>query len=211
MPQQPALSSAIGPWAVAAVVMGSAMVGCGDAGPMDSSAGEPAEATAKASFRSSTHQPYTQLGMNTDKRDPQGRTVRVACAVCHHALEPKPENARARKLEGFHEGVVVEHAELGCQSCHQGPSYEGFHLVSGEVVEYGNVVELCAQCHGQQWRDYQHGAHGGMTGHWDLGAGPRQRNHCIDCHAPHSPKLRQQWPAPMPNYRFLGPEEGEHG
>jgi nitrate reductase cytochrome c-type subunit len=53
---------------------------------------------------------------------------------------------------------------------------------------------LCAQCHGPQARDFQHGAHGGMTGYWDLSKGPRRRNSCIDCHDPHAPK----YPAVMP-------------
>ena len=56
-------------------------------------------------------------------------------------------------------------------------------------------MRLCAQCHGPQFRDYGKGAHGGMEGHWDLSRGGRTRNHCVDCHDPHVPAIRQVQPA----------------
>jgi formate-dependent nitrite reductase cytochrome c552 subunit len=59
-------------------------------------------------------------------------------------------------------------------------------------------MQLCAQCHGPQYRDYRHGAHGGMAGHWDLAKGGRVRNNCIDCHDPHSPKYPTVRPAGGP-------------
>ena len=59
-------------------------------------------------------------------------------------------------------------------------------------------MTLCAQCHGPQFRDYQHGAHGGMTGYWDLTKGGRMRNNCIDCHDPHAPKYPTVTPGPRP-------------
>jgi hypothetical protein len=63
-------------------------------------------------------------------------------------------------------------------------------------------MTLCAQCHGPQFRDYQHGAHGGMSGFWDLSKGGRTRNNCIDCHDPHAPKYPTVTPARGPNDRF---------
>ena len=65
------------------------------------------------------------------------------------------------------------------------------------------ALELCAQCHGLQWTDFQHGAHGGMRGAWDLNAGPRERNHCVDCHDPHRPAFGQYRPMPPPRDRFV--------
>jgi hypothetical protein len=64
-------------------------------------------------------------------------------------------------------------------------------------------MRLCAQCHGPQYRDYQNGAHGGMTGNWDLSKGGRVRNNCIDCHDPHAPRYPTVTPSRGPNDRFL--------
>ena len=150
--------------------------------------------------------------MNTDARDIQGRPVRVRCSTCHWFLTPKKENAMARSLKGFHTKVKVEHGNLTCRSCHAVTAkasgtrgaMESFRLTSGQRIPYAQVMELCGQCHSRQRKDYAHGVHGGMTGHWDLDRGPRQRNHCLHCHNPHRPSLSQVMPAPRPSYRFLG-------
>ena len=76
-------------------------------------------------------------------------------------------------------------------------------LADGRVLEFVDSMQLCAQCHGPQHRDWQRGSHGGMTGHWDLARGPRERNHCVVCHDPHAPQLQQVSPAPPPRDRFL--------
>ena len=48
-------------------------------------------------------------------------------------------------------------------------------------------MTLCSQCHGPQATAFEHGAHGGMNGYWDLTRGPQMKNNCIDCHDPHVP------------------------
>jgi hypothetical protein len=68
-------------------------------------------------------------------------------------------------------------------------------------LPFSAVTQLCGQCHGPQKRDYDHGAHGGMTGYWDRSLGPRKRNPCTACHSPHSPAYPQVWPAPGPRDR----------
>jgi hypothetical protein len=70
------------------------------------------------------------------------------------------------------------------------------------------VMDLCGQCHGPQARDYAHGAHGGMTGYWDLSRGPRERNNCIDCHDPHAPAFPKVRPVFAPKDRFP-PHQGK--
>jgi formate-dependent nitrite reductase cytochrome c552 subunit len=68
-----------------------------------------------------------------------------------------------------------------------------------------DAMQLCAQCHGPQFRDYTHGSHGGMQGHWDLSRGPRLRNHCVDCHDPHTPQFQPSNPVLPPADRLLPP------
>jgi hypothetical protein len=73
-------------------------------------------------------------------------------------------------------------------------------------VDFEDGMQLCAQCHGPQHRDYLRGAHGGMQGYWDSGRGPKVRNNCLHCHDPHAPKFPAMHPASGPNDRFLSPD-----
>ena len=112
---------------------------------------------------------------------------------------------------------MVEHGDLRCQACHAPPDYAELHLADGRRVGRDAQIALCSQCHGTQRRDYDHGAHGGMSGYWDLEQGERTRNTCTDCHDAHAPAYRPVWPAPGPRDRFLAatprlnPEEADHG
>ncbi len=147
--------------------------------------------------------PLGPPGVPTGTFDEKGRPVTVACATCHTT---KPANADAKlgtPLIQFHQGLVGKHGILSCTSCHNpADGYASLRLADGKGVPYSQVMTLCAQCHGPQYRDYQHGAHGGMTGHWDLSQGGRSRLNCIDCHDSHTPKYPTVSPAPGPNDRF---------
>jgi len=197
-----------------ALVAGSTLAACGNEGGSLVPTGTATPAgTAAPRKQLGTHQPYATLGMNTDKRDPAGRPVRIACSVCHHdAVKPNQANGDKKQLADFHQGVRLDHGtHSSCLTCHAPPRYDRFRLANGKTVAYGNVVELCAQCHSAQWRDYQQGAHGGMTGYWDEERGARDRNHCLDCHNPHSPAAKQMRPARRPNVRFQVKKVPDHG
>ena len=90
-------------------------------------------------------------------------------------------------MQQFHQGLAYRHGNQSCLSCHNAGNYDLLKKADGTSLPYPAVMELCAQCHGTQYRDYKAGAHGGMNGYWDLSKGPRQRNTCTDCHDPHSP------------------------
>ncbi|MBX9579410.1 MAG: hypothetical protein K2X87_03805 [Gemmataceae bacterium] len=135
--------------------------------------------------------------------DEKGRPVTIACATCHATKPANPDARVGRPLVMFHQGLGGQHGNLSCASCHNpADGYASLRLADGKGVPYTDVMTLCAQCHGPQYRDYQHGAHGGMTGHWDLTKGGRARNNCVDCHAPHAPKYPTVFPAFGPNDRF---------
>ncbi len=144
------------------------------------------------------HVPEKLTSIETEARDPLGRPVRIACATCHSARGPAVLPRDARDLRAFHQGLEVSHGQLGCDSCHLPPDGQppALHLANGARVPMVEAMSLCAQCHGPQHRDYQNGAHGGMSGSWDLSRGSRLRNHCVDCHDPHVPKIPLVTPAP---------------
>lgn len=142
------------------------------------------------------HLPTTLGAADTPLTDIHGAPIGVGCETCHAA-----GSAPAIATDGpadFHQDLKLEHGQISCDSCHDPDDRTRLRLADGTALEMEAAIQLCAQCHGPQWRDYQHGAHGGMTGHWDTRRGGRERNHCVDCHAPHSPKIRPVEPAPAP-------------
>jgi hypothetical protein len=118
---------------------------------------------------------------------PNGEAETLSCGTCHAARTPDTLKASDTELDEFHQGLKFNHGSRTCLSCHNADDYDSLRLADGRTVAFPDVMDLCAQCHGTQYRDYVHGAHGGMTGHWDLTKGPRTRNNCITCHDPHAP------------------------
>lgn len=133
----------------------------------------------------------------TNLKTLQGSSVDLSCATCHSTKTPNVALREAARLQDFHQGLTVTHGNLSCMSCHDGEDYDKLHLADGTSLPFSETKLLCAQCHGPQHRDYEHGSHGGMSGYWDLSRGPRVRNTCTVCHDPHAPAYPQVYPAPF--------------
>lgn len=132
-----------------------------------------------------------------------GREVVVACKTCHGGAAAIATRAQTGN-DRFHTNVELAHGTLECLACHDARDRDRLHLADGRPIAFDEVVTLCAQCHGPQYRDYTRGSHGGMNGYWDLRRGPRTRNSCVDCHAPHTPAYRAVIPVFPPRDRYLG-------
>ncbi len=152
--------------------------------------------------------------VQTGEKDHAGRPVTVACSTCHTTRPPNPANRGTADLDLFHQGLQVVHGNQPatadrpagtntCLTCHDPGDYDSLRLANGERVAFTEVMRLCAQCHGPQYRDWQHGAHGGMNGYWDLARGGRMRQGCTGCHDPHVPKYQGAQPMPPPRDRFF--------
>lgn len=143
-------------------------------------------------------------GLTTGKKDASGNALRVRCSTCHTLLPATADGKSVKPPKKFHLGIKLAHGDgQTCRTCHVPPTFETFRLSGGGALPYARVMELCGQCHSGQLADYRKGIHGGMAGYWDLNQGPRDRNHCVDCHDPHRPAIPQVRPAPRPRYRFL--------
>ena len=140
--------------------------------------------------------------VKTAHLDSQGKPVFVRCATCHAVNEPNRTTHTGEELKAFHQGLKYQHGKLTCVSCHHEKDYDSLRGADNRKIPFANVMELCSQCHGPQARDYAHGAHGGMTGHWDLTKGTRSRNNCVDCHDPHHPAYPKVQPVFPPKDRF---------
>lgn len=132
--------------------------------------------------------------VDSGKTDAKGNPVMVSCATCHDTRDPKFGTNDAAMLDGFHKGMKYAHGAQSCLSCHNAEDYNMLKSADGRPVDFSHSMQLCAQCHGPQYRDYRNGSHGGMTGHWDLKKGPRERMHCTNCHDPHMPAYPKVMP-----------------
>lgn len=141
----------------------------------------------------------------TGTLDFHGNEISVGCATCHATRKPNSSNRTPADLNEFHGEMNFNHGKISCLSCHNSDDYDALKLADGSRVEFQDVMTLCAQCHGGQMKDYDHGAHGGMNGYWDLSRGPRMKNNCVDCHHPHSPQFPKMQPTFKPRDRFLNP------
>ena len=169
------------------------------------------ETAAKAShapptrFATTIRRPAGPPMIELQTPDAQGRVGKISCSTCHSVREPNFNNRVPADLDQFHQNMQLAHGKITCYSCHNPDKADTLRLADETVVEYPDVMTLCAQCHGTQMRDYEHGTHGGMTGYWDLSRGPRTRNNCIDCHDPHVPEFPSMQPTFKPRDRFLTP------
>jgi hypothetical protein len=155
------------------------------------------------------HQPTTLGVVDTSILDVNGTPVGVACETCHGPAAD-PIVVPGDNPEDFHASVTVTHGEQPCFACHDREDRSRLKLADGKTLAMAEAMDLCAQCHGPQLRDYRAGSHGGMTGYWDLRQGPRERNHCIDCHSAHQPACQGGMPVPAPNDRGTNLDRGDH-
>lgn len=189
--------------ATAALVVGTA---CGHRDQPQTFAAAPG-----VSGSTSIHAPDSLWSIETDKVDGLGRPIRVACITCHTLRKPEKLPEHPDQLKEFHRGLAFKHGENTCATCHVVGAQDSLRLADGRTIPMREAMTLCGQCHGSQLRDYKKGAHGGMSGHWDLGSGDRLKNHCVDCHDPHTPKFVPSMPVLPPRDLKLGPPITHHG
>lgn len=165
----------------------------------------PSASSGAPAGTTSIHVPEKLESIETGQLDPSGKPQRIACVTCHTVRTPEKLPESPGELVRFHQGLVFKHGTLRCASCHLVGPQDSLRLADGSKIPNRDAMLLCGQCHGPQLRDYQHGAHGGMNGYWDLGKGNRVRNHCVDCHDPHFPRFLPTNPVLRPADRLLPP------
>lgn len=139
--------------------------------------------------------------VDSGKRAQDGSIISVRCNTCHDNKDSNLAANSGHELKGFHQEMKFNHGSLSCVSCHNSDNYETLHLADGRPLEFRDTMQLCAQCHGPQYRDYRNGSHGGMSGYWDLNRGVRKRNTCTDCHSAHVPAYPKVMPVFPPKVR----------
>ena len=128
------------------------------------------------------------------------------CYACHEKNKPPPI-----RYDANHKIIIPkEHAniEMGhgshdrnnlCYNCHNEANLVTLQMRDGRELKFDHSPPLCGSCHGPTYRDWEAGAHGRTSGHWNIKTGPAQRLACVNCHNPHSPGIPTRAPAPGPH------------
>lgn len=130
------------------------------------------------------------------------------CNDCHTLFKTNrdPESELRQ-----HTHVKLSHGNNdACLNCHDNDNRERLTLRGGKTVGYDQVEQLCAQCHGPVYRDWQLGTHGKTVGYWDTNLGESIKLKCSQCHDPHRPAYDPITPLPGPNTFRMGDQHTEH-
>lgn len=129
------------------------------------------------------------------------------CNGCHQIF--RSESPAGATLS-FHREVHLSHGlNDRCVNCHDSSDRERLTLRDGTTVPFAQTPQLCAQCHGTVYRDWQRGTHGKTLGSWITHSPEQRRLSCNECHNPHSPRYEPYRPLPGPNTLRMGRQDTE--
>lgn len=152
----------------------------------------------------------------TDPTPVRERSLRPACLVanepwpCSHCHRTQPEPYVAGDKLFKHSKIRLAHGiNTRCLNCHHPVNREAFVDDYGEEIPWDQPQLLCGKCHGPVYRDWQHGSHGRINGHWDTSRGELVRLKCVQCHDPHHPPFQPLATAPAPRTLHGTPHQTE--
>jgi len=135
------------------------------------------------------------------------------CNACHQIFR---SNSSAGAELNYHQEIRLGHGMNNrCVNCHDAENRERLTLRDGVTVPFADTPQLCAQCHGTVYRDWERGTHGKTLGSWVTNSDAQRRLSCNECHNPHVPKYDSYKPLPAPNTLRMGeqgamPTHGSH-
>lgn len=139
------------------------------------------------------------------------------CYACHEKDKPPVLQLDANNIliiPEEHQDIVMAHGSHNrnnlCYNCHNEANLVTLHIRDGKDLSFSESAHLCGSCHGPTYRDWEAGAHGRTSGHWDRKLGPIERLSCTNCHDPHSPRIPTRVPAPGPHGLHDSPAPAVH-
>lgn len=127
-----------------------------------------------------------------------------SCYLCHERkpVQLKFDERNRILLPEEHGDITMGHGRHErnnhCFNCHSETNLETLHIRDGRDLRFDESSQLCGSCHGPTYADWEAGAHGRISGHWDRRRGPFHRLDCVNCHNPHAPRILPRTPAPPP-------------
>jgi hypothetical protein len=161
--------------------------------------------TPKASTPSFDAALISQQSMRDAPQDPPIAVIagfEQRCNSCHQLFQSEWDGSRPLQQ---HTHVALNHGiNNECNNCHDQEDRESLILHDGASVPFVETAQLCAQCHGPVFRDWERGTHGKTVGSWDLSSDAARKLSCIECHDPHSPAYDKVHLLPGPNTLRMG-------
>ncbi|MBL8761238.1 MAG: cytochrome c3 family protein [Phycisphaerae bacterium] len=131
------------------------------------------------------------------------------CNACHQVF--KSQNPGGT-VPTFHSTIKLVHGlNDRCVNCHDPNDRERLTLRDAETVAFSEAPQLCAQCHGTVFRDWERGTHGKTLGSWMKSSPAHSRLACNQCHDPHAPKYPKMEPLPGPSTLRMGDQSSRAG
>jgi len=136
-------------------------------------------------------------------------SIAKGCMDCHVLWDSRD---RQSTVLVQHKNVMLDHGENdNCMNCHDTDQRDKLILRGEQLIDFADSSQLCAQCHGPTWRDWQRGTHGRTNGYWDPTRGTQTRQMCVACHDPHHPAFPKLKLFPAPNTLRMGDPDAAHG
>jgi len=127
------------------------------------------------------------------------------CNACHQIFRSSHPGGAPLN---YHQEVRLNHGlNNRCGNCHDADNRERLTLRDGATVLFSETPQLCSQCHGTVYRDWQRGTHGKTLGSWITGSREQLRLNCNQCHDPHAPKYPAYPPLPGPETLRMGDQQ----
>lgn len=124
------------------------------------------------------------------------------CQDCHRVFASREVTPRPLRQ---HQEIRMDHGlNDRCLNCHHPTNRNLLVLRDGSGLAFDHEEELCAQCHGTTYRDWQQGMHGKTLGFWSTALGTQRRLVCTECHDPHRPAFDSYAPLPGPQTFRMG-------
>ncbi|MCF6313117.1 MAG: hypothetical protein L3J39_11755 [Verrucomicrobiales bacterium] len=126
------------------------------------------------------------------------------CMDCHVSIDSQPHSTDLHQ----HANIELQHGiNTRCVTCHDSKNRNLLATLDNKTFTYAQSSQLCSQCHGPVYRQWERGIHGKTLGYWDAKLGKSEKLTCTQCHDPHHPRFDAIKPLPGPNTLRMGDQE----
>ncbi|MFK5922551.1 MAG: hypothetical protein QM496_10260 [Verrucomicrobiota bacterium] len=128
------------------------------------------------------------------------------CMDCHIIIDSQPRSTDLHQ----HANIKLQHGiNTRCVNCHDAKDRNKLATLDNKTFDYAQASQLCAQCHGPLYRQWQRGIHGKTLGFWNAEMGQSKKLSCTECHDPHHPRFDPIPPLPGPHTLRMGDQEND--
>ena len=126
-----------------------------------------------------------------------------SCKRCHDGYSLN--KMKGNKFRKAHWDIRLIHGDkhtMRCTTCHNKNQVWSLNF-GDQRVSVNRAPKLCIQCHFQQGKSWEIGAHGKRASGWQF---QKAVGSCVSCHNSHRPAFEKRWPKLAP-YRPINNEE----